>query len=334
MVETSDGAAREPLRTVFYGTPHFAAVILRILLGWRGCKIVGVITQPDKKRGRGQKIVRGECAAVAAEMNLPLLQPQSLRTPEALESIAAFKPDIMVVAAYGLLIPNDILAIPPLGAINVHASLLPALRGAAPVARAIMENWREDAKTGVSIMRVVEELDAGDVYAAREIPIGNHTCESLTDILAHEGGELLVETMEAIAQGNARAVPQNHALATYAKKLSREDGAINWNEPASKIAARARGLWPWPGAHAEFALPERGRLPVTIIECEVGEECQGTEAGSIYADKSGLKIACEDKWLRILRLCVPGKKPCAARDFVNGHLRGNIPGICGKAGSP
>lgn len=331
MAETSGSSTRGPLKTIFFGTPHFAAVVLGILKEWPGCDILGVVTQPDRKSGRGQKLLPGECAALAQKLGLPLFQPASLRGPEICGELGALKPDIMVVAAYGLLIPNGILAIPPLGAINVHASLLPAWRGAAPVARAIMENWREGATTGVSIMQVVEELDAGDVHATKEVVIGNHTCESLTDLLAHEGGKLLVQTMEAIAKGRARPVPQNHALATYAKKLSREEGIINWDEPAAKIAARVRGLWPWPGAHAELDLPERSRLPVTICECEVGEESGDVEPGSIYADKAGLKIACSDKWLRISRLCVPGKKPCAGRDFVNGHLRANVSGICGKA---
>lgn len=331
MAEAADRAARGPLRTVFFGTPHFAAVVLEILHKWPGCDIVGVITQPDRKSGRGQKIIPGECASLARQLGLPLFQPASLRGVEACGQLSALRPDILAVAAYGQLIPNDILAIPPLGAINVHASLLPAYRGAAPIARAIMENWQEGAKTGVSIMQVVEELDAGDVYATREIPIGNHTSESLTDLLAREGGELLVETLAAIAKGEARPMPQNPAFATYAKKLAREDGIINWDEPAAKIAARARGLWPWPGAHAEFNFFGRESMPVTICECEVAEERAESAPGSIYADKSGLKIACQDKWLRISRLCAPGKKPCSGRDFVNGHLRGNVPGICGKA---
>lgn len=331
MAETTGCGRQNALRTVFFGTPHFASTTLQILHAWPGCQIAGVFTQPDRKSGRGQKITEGACAALARKLALPLFQPPTLKDQAARDCILELRPDIMVVAAYGLLMPAGILAIAPLGALNVHASLLPALRGAAPVARAIMENWQAGAKTGVSIMQVVEELDAGDVYAAKEVPIGEHTCESLTDLLAREGARLLVETMTEIAAGRAKRVPQNPDLVTWAKKLSREDGEISWNEPTRKIAAQVRGTYPWPGARAICVFSGMPEQVFTICACEVGDACAPALPGTIYADRSGLKIACADNWLRILRLRLPGKKECSGRDFVNGHLRPANCGICGQA---
>lgn len=319
------------MRLVFFGTPHFAAVVLKILAGWPGGSIAGVVTQPDRQSGRGHKVRRGECAVLAAELGFPLYQPASLRNDEAVGRISQFKPDLMVVAAYGLLIPREILAIPPLGTINVHASLLPAYRGAAPIARAIMENWQPDSETGVSIMEVVEALDAGAVYAEKSVPIEKHTCESLTDKLAHEGGELLLSTLDEIVKGTAKSMPQDESRATYAKKLGREDGLIDWKKPAGEIEAQIRGTFPWPCAHASLEFFGREPMPLLLYEAAVGDACRDVEPGSVFRDKHALQVACGDKWLRILRLCKPGKKETSARDFINGNLRDLPQGICGKA---
>lgn len=331
MVEAAGGGKESGLRLVFFGTPHFAAVVLKILAGWPGGKLVGVVTQPDRPCGRGHKLRQCECAALATELGIPLYQPASLRNGEAVERIAQFGPDLMAVAAYGLLIPREILDIPPLGTINVHASLLPAYRGAAPIARAIMENWQPNAETGVSIMEVVEALDAGAVYAQKAVPIEKHTCASLTDKLAREGGELLLATLDEIGKGTAKSTPQDESLATYATKLDRTDGLIDWTKPAEEIEARIRGVYPWPVAHASMEFTGREPMPLLLHEAAVGEECAGVEPGTINMDKAGLRIACGGKWLQILKLCKPGRKETSARDFINGNLRDLPPGICGKA---
>lgn len=330
MAETA-GGQKSPIRMVFFGTPHFAAVVLDILSGWKGGRLVGAVTQPNRQSGRGHRVIQGECAQLAEKLGIELYQPVSLRSEEAVERLKAMRPDLMVVAAYGLLIPNAVLAIPPLGTINVHASLLPSYRGAAPIARAIMENWQPGAATGVSIMEVVEALDAGSVYAKKSVPIGRHTCQSLTDELAREGGQLLLATLDEIAAGRAKSTPQDDAAATYAKKLGKEDGLVDWSKSAGEIEARIRGAFPWPCAHATLEFDGLTPQPVLLYEAEVGEPCDGVSPGLVYRDKESLKIACGDKWLKIARLCKPGKKETTSRDFINGHLRAHPQGVCGKA---
>lgn len=330
MAEAS-GGKKSPIRLVFFGTPHFAALVLELLAAWPGGKLVGVVSQPDRQSGRGHKVCQGECAKLAEKLGLELFQPASLREPEAVERLKAMRPDLMVVAAYGLLIPNDILDIPPLGTINVHASLLPAYRGAAPIARAIMENWQPNAATGVSIMEVVEALDAGAVYAQKAVPIGKHTCQSLTDELAREGGRLLVATLDEIVAGNAKSVSQDESAATYAKKLGKEDGQTDWSRSAAEIEARIRGTFPWPCAHTTFEFESLAPQLLLLYEAEVAESCEDVEPGLVRREKDRLLVSCGDRWLKISRLCKPGKKETTARDFINGHLRSCPQGICGKA---
>ncbi len=330
MAEAAVGQ-KSPISMVFFGTPHFAAIVLEILAAWKGGRLAGVVTQPDRQSGRGHRVIKGECARMAEKLELELYQPASLRNDEAAERLKAMQPDLMVVAAYGLLIPNAILAIPPLGTINVHASLLPAYRGAAPIARAIMENWQPDAATGVSIMDVVEALDAGAVYAKKSVPIGRHTCQSLTDELARDGGRLLVATLDEIAAGTARSLPQDDAAATYARKLGKEDGIIDWSKSAGEIEARIRGTFPWPCAHVTLEFDGLAPQPVLLYEAEVGTPCEGVSPGLVCRDREGLRVAGGDKWLKIARLCKPGKKETTSRDFINGHLRACPQGICGKA---
>ena len=241
-------------RIVFAGTAQFAVPSLRALHA-AGHEISLVITQPDRPAGRGMKVAASPVKVAAQELGLPVYQPERIREPEALERIRAVSPDLLVVVAYGQIIPRSVLSVPRLGAINVHASLLPRWRGAAPINRAILAGDRE---TGVSIMKMDEQLDHGPVLAVRETPIGEREdAFDLTTRLAQMGAELLVQTLENL--DGVGAVAQDHARATPAPKLSKEEGELEWSMDARDIDRRVRGLQPWPGA----TLPTpRGRVKV------------------------------------------------------------------------
>ena len=241
-------------RIVFAGTAQFAVPSLRVLQA-AGHEISLVVTQPDRPAGRGMKVAAPPVKVAAQEMGLPVYQPERIREPEALERIGTASPDLLVVVAYGQIIPRSVLSLPRLGAINVHASLLPRWRGAAPINRAILAGDRE---TGVSIMKMDEQLDHGPVLAVCATPIGEREdALELTARLAEMGAELLVQTLENF--DHVRPVDQDHATATLARKLSKEEGELEWGMGAEEIDRRARGLQPWPGA----TLPTpRGRVKI------------------------------------------------------------------------
>ena len=238
------GAA--PLRIVFFGTPAFAVPSLDALLGSAPHTVVGVVTQPDRPRGRGQKTSDAPVKARAVAAGLPILQPAKMRDPAFLDALTAWRPDLGVVAAYGRILTDEILAIPRLGMINVHASLLPRYRGAAPVHRAVISG--EDV-TGVTIMRVVKALDAGAMILKETRPIGrDETSDDVERDLARIGARRLVDAVEQIASGTAQETPQDEAAATYAHRLTKEDGVIDWSWSAPRIHNLIRGLHPWPHA--------------------------------------------------------------------------------------
>jgi methionyl-tRNA formyltransferase len=237
------------LRIVFFGTPEFAVPSLDALLRSRH-RVVGAVSQPDRPRGRGQKTTDAPVKARAATAGLPILQPERLKDQAFLDALRALDADLGVVAAYGRILTDAVLAIPRLGLINVHASLLPRYRGAAPVHRAIMAGERE---TGVTIMRVVKALDAGPMLAAVRRPIGpDETSDEVERHLARLGADLLVTSTDSLWMGHATETPQDDALATYAHRLTREDGIIDWSWPAERIHNLIRGLHPWPHAFTFF----------------------------------------------------------------------------------
>ncbi len=314
------------------GTPDFAAVILKALAQWPRGEIVAVYTQPDRPAGRGHKLTPSPVKRLALESGLPVLQPPSLKNADARAELAALRPDVLVVAAYGLILPDAVLAVPRLAPINVHASLLPRYRGAAPIQRAIMENWGPDAQSGVAIMRVASRLDAGPVYAEASLPIGEHTAGSLHDALAHLGAGLLVRVLDDLLDGRAVAHEQDESRADYAAKISKEDGYIDWERPAAEVHARIRGVTPWPGAHAVFVLPGgTEELPLLLAPGEVGECADGAKPGDVLHDAHGLSVACADFWYRLSLVRPQGRKDMPVRDFINGRLRGLPGGICGRA---
>ena len=304
----------DPLRIVFFGTPDFAVPTLRTLQDSRH-PVVGIVTQPDRARGRGQTSQPGAVKQIALEYGLPILQPERLRDESFLESLRALDADLGVVAAYGKILTDAVLETPRLGLINVHASLLPKYRGAAPVHRAVMAG---DAETGVTIMRVVKALDAGPMLAKVARAIGPH--ETSSDVergLAQLGAAALVEAVDGLADHRATETPQDEAQATYAHKLEKADGIIHWARPASEIHNQIRGLYPWPHAFSHL----NGERTI-LLQSEVEPDPPGTRAkpGTVldaHADR--LSVQTGDGVLRLLVLQREGRRPMIAREFLAGR---------------
>lgn len=303
-----------PLRVVFLGTPQFAVPTLERLLASRH-PVAGVVTQPDRPRGRGQKVTDAPVKALAVERGVPVVQPARLREPEVEATLRGWHPDLAVVAAYGKLIPDHLLTLPRLGTINVHASLLPKYRGAAPVHRAVMAG---DTETGVTIMRVIRELDAGPTFAsARRAIAPDETSVDVERGLASLGAGLLVDVVEEIAAGRAREVPQDDAQATYAPKITREEGRIEWTRPARQIHDQVRGLYPWPHAHTFV-----GGSRVIVLRTRVGPPVAYPPAPGtvLHASRDTLHVMAGDGRAVAIELVQPeGKRPMSARELLAGR---------------
>jgi methionyl-tRNA formyltransferase len=300
------------LRVLFFGTPQFAVPTLDAVLSSTH-RIVGVVTQPDKPRGRGQKPSDAPVKARALEAGLPVLQPPTLRDAEVLEQFRQLHADIGVVAAYGKILTEAVLAVPPLGMINVHASLLPRYRGAAPVHRAVIAG---ETRTGVTIMRVVRALDAGAMLAIGERPIGpDDTSEDVERDLASIGATLLVQTLDRLADGPIEEIAQDDSLATYAHRLTRDDGIIDWTRPAEEIHNQIRGLHPWPHA---FSYVEGQRL--ILLRSSWSPDPANGEPGTIVtAHGDELRVATGRGTLSITELQAEGRRPGRTRDFLAGR---------------
>ena len=306
-------AAAPALRIVFFGTPAFAVPTLRKLVATRH-HVVGVITQPDKPRGRGQRISDAPVKAFALERGIAVLQPPRLAREFFAEEFAALRPDLGVVAAYGKILPEWLLQVPALGMVNVHASLLPKYRGAAPVQRAVIAG---DTETGVTIMRVVKALDAGPMLAAVRRPIGpNETSDVVERDLAVLGADLLASVLDDIAEGRIAETRQNDADATYAPRLTKEEGLIDWTQPAEVLHNRIRGLRPWPGA---FTFLHGRRLAVHQARPSL-LDAGGAPPGTCVAAASAITVACGDgKTIDLLQVQPEGRRVMSARDFSAGH---------------
>jgi methionyl-tRNA formyltransferase len=300
------------LRIAFFGTPAFAVPTLEALLASRH-PVVAVVTQPDRPRGRGQKPSFSPVKDVAVAAGLPLLQPEKLRDAQFLAAFAAVRADLGVVAAYGKIIPDTLIAVPPHGMINVHASLLPRYRGAAPIQRAVLAG---DTVTGITIMRIVRELDAGGMFAKVERPIlPDATSRDVEHDLAQAGAQLLVEVVDAIANGTAREVPQDDAAVTYAPKLTREEGLIDWSRPAASIHNQIRGLVPWPHAWTHL---DGQRVIITKSAPETGDE-PGTPGQVVEAHGDVIRVRAGTGVVRILALQPEGKRVMTPREFLSGR---------------
>ena len=299
------------LRVVFFGTPDFAVPTLEQLIQ-SSHAVVGVVTQPDKPRGRGQQVSDGPVKSIAVASGLPVFQPARLAPDQFAAELAALDADIGVVAAYGKILPDWLLATPRLGLINVHASLLPRYRGASPIHRAVISG---DAETGVTIMRVVTALDAGPMLAAVRVPIDvDDTTTTVEALLARRGAALLVQTLDHIEAGIAQETPQDEALVTYAPKLTKAEGLVDWSLPAAHIHNLIRGLWPWPHAFSylgerRYILHRSRRSPLT----------HSATPGTIIAASTaeGLHVGCGDGLgIELLELQLEGKRVMRAHEAL------------------
>ena len=301
------------MKTVFMGTPDFAAVILDALAGSRH-DVAYAVTQPDKAKNRGKKVQYTPVKELALAKGIEVLQPEKVRGNQ--EFIALLRecgPDIMIVAAYGQILPEEVLEIPRYGCINVHASLLPKLRGAAPIQKAIIDGEKE---TGVTIMQMAEGLDTGDMLLKEAVEIGRMNYSQLHDRLAEIGSRLLLETLEMIEEGRIHPEKQDDSLSTYAHMISKQDGKISFEKSPEEIERLIRGFDPWPGAFCDC-----GDAMMKLWKAEPIDESTGeTEPGTVIsADEKGLKIACGGRALMVTEIQMPGKKRVSVKEYLKGN---------------
>jgi methionyl-tRNA formyltransferase len=306
--------AADSLRIIFFGTPDFAVPTLEALYESRHL-VAGVVTQPDRARGRGQQPQPGPVKVRAQRHGSPILQPGRLRDEGFLEALRDIDPDIGVVAAYGKILTDTVLALPKRGLINVHASLLPRHRGAAPIHRAVMAG---DTITGVTIMRVVKALDAGPMISSATRPLGeNETSAEVEYDLARIGARALIEALDALAAGRATETPQDESEATYAPKIEKVDGIVDWARPARHIHNQIRGLHPWPHAYADL---QGERIILLRSEVAHGVPAHTEAPGTVLdARPDNFIVQTGDGALRLLLLQREGRRPLAARDFLAGR---------------
>jgi methionyl-tRNA formyltransferase len=305
-----------PLRLVFAGTPDFAAAHLRALLDWPGCEVIAVYSQPDRPAGRGKKLAASPVKQLALDHDLPVYQPQSLRHADAQAELRALAADVMVVVAYGLILPQPVLDAPRLGCVNVHASLLPRWRGAAPIQRAIEAG---DAETGVTIMQMDAGLDTGPMLHTVRCPIAaDETAATLHDRLAAIGAPALLETLAQLAAGTARPQPQDDSLGCYAAKIDKAEAVIDWHRPAAEIERRIRAFNPFP-----IACTDIGSQRVKI---HAAAPAAGSGEPGTLLPGAGIRVACGEGALDLQVLQLPGGKALPARDVLNGHATLFTPG--------
>ena len=300
------------MNIVFMGTPGFAVPALTALAAG-GYAVRLVVTQPDQRRDRGKKVQCPPVKAEAVRLGIEVLQPSALKGNEAfLAAIKAAAPDVIVVAAYGKLLPQELLVLPKLGVFNIHASLLPRWRGAAPIQRAILAG---DEQTGVTIMRVAARLDAGDMLAARQTPIEAKTAGALGEELAAMGAGLLLETLPAISNGTFEAASQDEACATYAERIDKKEALLDFRENPEKLARLVRAFAPQPGAYTLYA-GER----MKVLEAEAQEAQNAWPDGTVTAvSEAGIAVAAGGQTLQITAIQLPGRKKMTIRDYLKGN---------------
>ena len=298
------------MRILFMGTPEFAQLSLKALVE-DNRNVVGVITQPDKPKGRGYEMAMPQVKVYALEKNIPVYQPETLKDGAIAGLLEELNPDVIVVVAYGKILPEYILNYPKYGCINIHGSLLPAYRGAAPIQRAVMDGL---TVSGVTSMYMEKGLDTGDMLIKRELPIGEETTAGeYHDALAVVGGEVLLETLDALKQGTLTPEKQNDALSSYASQLSKAEGEINWNETASAVYNKVRGLNPWPKA---FSFIGTKRFVVDFVYKTAGN---GAPGEVLEANENGLTVACGEGAVTIKEFKPEGKKMMNVSDYLRGH---------------
>lgn len=296
------------MRIVFMGTPEFALPALAMLAD--RYNVVGVYTRRDKPAGRGQEVAVSPVKGLALARGLPLYQPGTLRKPEPVAELRALQPDLIVVAAFGLILPQEVLDIPRYGCLNVHASLLPRWRGAAPVAAAILAG---DAATGCTIMRMEAGIDTGPILAQKAMPIApNDTTGSLSRRLAHQGAELLSVTLLRWLAGEVKPQPQDQAQATYAPMVRKEDGLLDWIRPADYLARQVRACQPWPGAYTTW----KGQLLKVLRAHALGGAT--AEAGRVAMGDNGVAVSTGAGLLALDEVQLAGRRPAAIAEFLRG----------------
>ncbi len=300
------------MKIVFMGTPDFAVPVLRGILN-AGHEVGCVITQPDKAKNRGKKVQFTPVKELAAANGIEVLQPVKIKnSPETVAFLKNYEPDLIVVAAYGQIIQREVLELPKFGCINVHASLLPKLRGASPIQHAILQG---EEKTGVTIMQMGEGLDTGDMLSKAELTIGRKNCEQLHDELAQLGADLLIETLPQIEAGAITPEKQDDALSTYAGMIAKQDGKINFSKTPVEIERQIRAFDPWPGAYCRYG---DGQMKIWQAQCL--DQHSDAENGTIVGvSDEGIDICCGGSILRATEIQLPGKK----RIDVKSYLRGN-----------
>ncbi|UFJ41985.1 methionyl-tRNA formyltransferase [Brevibacillus humidisoli] len=299
-------------RILFMGTPDFAAASLAALIA-AGQSVVGVVTQPDRPVGRNQVLRPSPVKELALQHGLPVLQPEKIKERAALDEVLAQNPDLIVTAAYGQILPKELLEAPRFGAINVHASLLPKYRGGAPIHQAIIDG---ETQSGVTIMYMVEQLDAGDMLSSVTVPIEERdTVGTLHDKLAAVGASLLVDTIPQLLQGRIQPVPQDHQAATFAPTIKRSDEQIDWSKPAENVYNQVRGLNPWPVAFTKY----QGKIwKVWWVEKVSTDSHVGQPGTIVERDRDGVVVACGTGSVKLIEIQPEGKKRMSMRDFLQG----------------
>ncbi|MGR6500381.1 methionyl-tRNA formyltransferase [Shewanella sp. Koi 1] len=300
----------KPLNIIFAGTPDFAARHLQALINSHH-NVIAVYTQPDRPAGRGKKLTASPVKELAVSHNIPVYQPGSLRKEPAQQELAALNADIMVVVAYGLILPKVVLDTPRLGCINVHGSILPRWRGAAPIQRAL---WAGDKETGVTIMQMDVGLDTGDMLLKTYLPIeDDDTSATLYEKLALQGPDALLQALEGLANGTLTAEKQDEALANYAEKLSKEEARLDWSKSATQLWQEVRAFNPWPVSYFEH----QGNT-IKVWQTNVSTTSSNAAPGTIIsASKKGIEVATGDGVLTLLNMQLPGKKPLSVADILN-----------------
>ena len=297
------------MRIIFAGTPDFSVPVLRALLDSRH-EVVAVYAQPDRPAGRGRKLKPGPVKQLAEDSGIPVYQPVSLKDADSQQQLAALRPDLMVVVAYGLLLPQAVLDIPDLGCVNLHASILPRWRGAAPIQRAILAG---DSETGVCLMQMEAGLDSGPVLAEVRTPIAtDETGGSLHDRLSQLAAGLLAEQLDDLAGGQLQPVIQDESQVTYAHKLDKGEASIDWQQDAMTIERRVRAFNPWPVAQAQYDGKSLRIWGARAVDC-----ADGSPGAVVAAGKQGIDVACGEGCLRLLEIQLPGGKRLDAAAFLN-----------------
>lgn len=304
----------KPLNIIFAGTPEFAVPSLQALLSSEH-EVVAVYTQPDRPAGRGRKLTASPVKQQALAAQLPIEQPPSLKIESSQRTLRSYAADLMVVVAYGLLLPESVLAIPRLGCINVHASVLPRWRGAAPIQRAILAG---DAFTGVTIMQMDKGLDTGAMLSTHQYPLTlQHTAQQVHDDLSRLGARALIPVVQALRSGSVQPQAQDDGLACYAAKLNKQEAKIDWRKPALEIHNQIRAFNPWPIAFCQY---QGVHLRLWASEYLADQTNAGRQPGAVVAvSKRGIEVACGEGRIRITQLQLPGGKVLAANEFVNAH---------------